>query len=414
MPAARKPDWLCEDFTTFFKGKIDTIQERFINIEPYQPSQLDTLQLERFAPVTSSTLGRIIKQVPPKTCVLDTLPMAKLQELLEGCIPALTHLVNSSLDQGRFCEDWKEAIVKPLIKKITLGKQNSNYRPVSNLSFISKVVEKVMLDQFNSHCQEYNLVPEYQSAYRKRHSCETSLVKLVNDITWNMDNQLVTAIVILDLSAAFDTVDHDLLLEVLGKGFGIVGTARTWYESYLKPRRFREAVENKISQPRQLDYLVPQGSVQGTFLFIAYASTLDQIVDRQLTVNGFADDHSVRIAFKPSKLDHKEELDTIAIMEKSMQDIKVWMDQVRLKMNDSKTEFIYFGWPHQLGKCITNSININNEIVERATSTKYLGTYLDSRLDFKLHIQTKCKAAMLNLLKIKQLGKTLLGQLVTN
>ena len=199
---------------------------------------------------------------------------------------------------------------------------------MSNLCFISKVVEKVTLDQFNSHCQEYNLVPEYQSAYRKKHSCETSLVKLVNDILWNMENQLVTAIVILDLSAAFDTVDHDLLLEVLGKRFGIVGKARTWYESYLKPRQFRVAVEDKISQPRQLDYLVIQGSVQGAFLFIAYASTLDQIVDKQLTLNGFADDHSVRKAFKPSKLDHQEELDTIAIMEQSMQDIKVWMDQV--------------------------------------------------------------------------------------
>ena len=193
-----------------------------------------------------------------------------------------------------------------------------------------------------------------------------------------MENQLVTAIVILDLSAAFDTVDHDILLEVLGKCFGIGGTARTWYESYLKPRRFRVAVEDKISQPRQLDYLVPQGSVQGAFLFIAYASTRDQIVDSQLTLNGFTDDHSVRLAFKPSKLDHKEELDTIVIMEKSMQDIKVWMDQVQLKMNDSKTEFIYFGWPSQLGKCISNSININDEIIERSTNTKYLGAYLDS------------------------------------
>ena len=137
------------------------------------------------------------------------------------------------------------------------------------------------------------------------------------------------------------------------------------------------------------------------FLFIAYASTLEQIVDSQLTLNGFADDHSVRLAFKPSKLDHKEELDTIVIMEKSMQDIKVWMDQVRLKMNNSKTKFIYFGWPSQLGKCISNSINVNEEIIERSTTTKYLGAYLDSRLDFKQHIQTKCKAAMLNLLKIK-------------
>ena len=152
MPPARKPDQLCEDFATFFKGKIDKICERFVNIEPYQPSQLDTPQLERFAPITSSTLGRIITQMPPKTCVLDTLPTAKLQELIDGCLPAPMHLVNSSLIQGKFCKEWKEAIVKPLIKKITLGTQNSNYRPVSNLCFISKIVEKVTLDQFNSNC----------------------------------------------------------------------------------------------------------------------------------------------------------------------------------------------------------------------------------------------------------------------
>ena len=159
--------------------------------------------------------------MPSKTCQLDEIPTAKLQEILEGCLPSLTHLVNSSLDQGKFCDEWKEALVKSLIKKKELGIQNSNYRPVSNLCFISKIVEKVTLDQFNQHCQENDLVPEYQSAYRKKHSCETNLVKLVNDTLRNMENQLVTAIVILDLNAAFDTVDHDLLLEVLGKRFSI-------------------------------------------------------------------------------------------------------------------------------------------------------------------------------------------------
>ena len=85
----------------------------------------------------------------PKTCALDIILTSKLQELLGGCLPAITHLVNSSLDQGAFCEEWKEALVKPLIKKKSLGTQNSNYRPVSNLSFISKIIEKVTLEQFN-------------------------------------------------------------------------------------------------------------------------------------------------------------------------------------------------------------------------------------------------------------------------
>ena len=90
-----------------------------------------------------------------------------------------------------------------------------------------------------------------------------------------------------------------------------------------------------------------------------------------------------------------------------MQDIKVWMDQVRLKMNDSKTEFIYFGWPSQLGKCKIDSINVNGESVERTHTTKYLGAHLDSKLDFKQHIKIKCKAAMLNLHRIKAARKHL-------
>ena len=328
----------------------------------------------------------------PKTCKLDQAPTNKLQEILDGCLLALLHITNRSLELGEFADKWKEAIVKPLIKKKQLGTANSNYRPVSNLSFISKIVEKVTLDQFNSHCDQHSLLPEYQSAYRKHHSCKTSLVKLVNNILRNMEKQLVTAIVILDLSTAFDTVDHDQLLEVLATRFGIQGNALEWYRNYLKPRRFRVAIEEDMSQPRQLDYLVPQGSIQGAFLFIAYASTLDQVMDSsQLELNGFADDHSIRSSFKPSKLDHSKEYRTIAIIEESMQDIKVWMDQVHLKMNDSKTEFIYFGWPSQLDKCITKEIDVNGEHITRSNHTRYLGVYLNQQLDFKLHIQTKAE-----------------------
>ena len=273
-----------------------------------------------------------------------------------------------------------------------------NYRPVSNLQFISKIVEKVTLDQFILHCNNNSLLPNYKSAYRKYYSCETSLVKLVNDILWAMEKQLVTVVDILDLSATFDTVDHDLLLEVLEKQYGIVGTARQWYTSYLKPRMFKVGIRGTTSQPRQLDYSVPQGSVQGAFLFIAYASTLDLVVQPSgLELNGFVDDHSVCTTFKPSKLDHKEELDTIATIESAMLDIKSWIDQVHLKLNESKMEFIYFGWPSQLGKCVATTIDVNGKTITRNNITKYLGAHLDSALNFKQHIKTKCKAAMFNL-----------------
>ena len=126
---SRTSGQLNEDFVSYFLDKIDKIRERFKEIEPYQPSEVDVPQIAKFALVSSSRLGQIIRKMQSKTCQLDEIPTAKLQEILEGCLPSITHIVNSSLDQGKFCKDWKEAIVKPLIKKKELETQNSNYRP---------------------------------------------------------------------------------------------------------------------------------------------------------------------------------------------------------------------------------------------------------------------------------------------
>ena len=134
---------------------------------------------------------------------------------------------------------------------------------------------------------------------------------------------------------------------------------------------------------------------------------------KDLILNGFADDHSVRKTFKPEKLDHCQELNTIAVIEKSMLDIKSWMDAVRLKMNNSKTEFIYFGGSKQLEKCIISQINVNGEWIPRSQMTRYLGAYLNPTLNLKQHIKIKCRAAMLNLLKIKATRKYLTTEACT-
>ena len=116
-----------------------------------------------------------------------------------------------SLGEGVFANKWKTAIIKPLLKKVGLDLITKNYRPVSNLPFMSKLVEKCMLTQFNKHCEDNQLMPDYQSAYRSNYSCETSLVKLLNDVLWDFENQKVVALVALDLSTAFNTVDHEVL-----------------------------------------------------------------------------------------------------------------------------------------------------------------------------------------------------------
>ena len=120
--------------------------------------------------------------MPTKTSESDIIPTKLLKEILPTIISALTKIVNLSIKNGVFSEKFKSAIVKPLIKSLTKGTTQQNYRPVSNLTFISKVVEKITLNQFTKHCDDYHLLPDYQSAYRKFNSCEISLIKLVNDL----------------------------------------------------------------------------------------------------------------------------------------------------------------------------------------------------------------------------------------
>ena len=183
LPETTSNSALVEYFASFFHDKINNIRTRFKDIQPYKPDEKCNVPLlHKFAPILAKELEKTIASMPSKTCALDIMPTARLKEVLGTILPSLAHIFNKSLDQGAFYNKWKEALVKPLVKKKSLGAIKTNYRPVSNLQFISKIVEKVTLDQFTLHCNSNNLLPSYQSAYRKYYSCETSLVKLVNDI----------------------------------------------------------------------------------------------------------------------------------------------------------------------------------------------------------------------------------------
>ena len=150
--------------------------------------------------------------------------------------PVLTLLVNKSLQIGYFPEEWKNALVKPLLKKLGLELVFPSFRPVSNLPFIPKLTEKASVYQLSDHMNKVRPLPSGQSAYRPFHSTETALLKVQSDILLNMDDQKVTLLVMLDLSATFDTIDHSILLETLGSGFGVGGTALKWFTSYLSQR----------------------------------------------------------------------------------------------------------------------------------------------------------------------------------
>ena len=258
-----------------------------------------------------------------------------------------------------------------------------------------------MLLQLSQHCDTNNLQPDYQSAYREHYSCETVVLKLSNDILWAMEKQQVTCLVALDLSAAFDTVDHTTLLAILKCKFGLEGNAIQWFDQYLRPRSFKVTINGKNSSEKDLSLSVPQGSCTGANIFNLYCLPLHEVIPSDLQLSGFTDDHSVRKSFKASS--REEELNTVTSMEACMLNIKNWMDEMRLKMNPSKTEFIYFGFNRQVTKCNTHEMNVAGDLIPRTDLIHYLGVWLDAGLTYKHHIIKKCQAAMANFIRIRSI-----------
>lgn len=172
----------------------------------------------------------------------------------------ITEIVNSSLLSGTVPPQLKQALVTPLLKKTGLD-QNvlKNYRPVSNLPFLAKILEKVVLGQLRSHLESNDLLEEHQSAYRRYHGTETALLDVTCDLLDDADSGKVSVLSLLDLSAAFDTIDHKILLKRLEDTFGITATALKWFDSYIEDRFQSVVIDGRKSKPALLQYGVPQG-----------------------------------------------------------------------------------------------------------------------------------------------------------
>jgi hypothetical protein len=216
MPDSNGPVELANNFCDFFKDKIDTIRSNFTS-DVAQALAYDrdivTSPLLQFREITEDELRKVIQESNNKYCELDPLPTALLKSCLDELIPVLTQIVNLSIRNSEMPFQYKEAIVKPLLKKPSMDRELKNYRPVSNLTFVSKIIEKVIGAQMLKHLHENKIGERLQSAYKCKHSTETALTKVFDELLLNLDNKNCVFLCLLDLSAAFDTVDHGLLIK---------------------------------------------------------------------------------------------------------------------------------------------------------------------------------------------------------
>ncbi len=190
-----------------------------------------------------------------------------------------------------------------------------------------------------------------------------------------MDNQHVTLLVMLDLSAAFDTVNREMLLKKMEHDFGINGTVLNWFRSYIDGRKQGVIVKNTISEEVKVNCGVPQGSYLGPVLFGIYISSLCDVISQHLpNVHGYADDHQLYISFKPEPVSERE---SIKAMETGVSDVRKWMLAIHLMINDSKTEVMLVGSRQQLSKVSVEGIQIGDESIASVSTVKNLGVYLE-------------------------------------
>ena len=330
LPPSTSDEELTEEFAIFFMNNskksgmhlILILNLSLLNKTPASPMITVTCLLKM-------KLKKSLCPFPPNPLNWMYCQPKCIEEIIKIFFSLLTKIINLSLSEGLFVEEWKVAIIHPLLKKLGLDLISKNYRPVSNLPFLSKVVEKCALKQFIKHCDENSLLPTYQSAYRKNYSCETTLVKLFDDLLWLMEQQKVNLLVVIDLSATFDTVDHGILIDVLNTAFNVGGKSLNWFKSYLYPRSSKVNIGKCFSSNQDLCFSVPQRSLCGPVLYNAYASTMNTVVPPSIAIHAYVDEHALKKELNSSI--PQEEVETAKSLSNCLDKVKDWMNSCHLR-----------------------------------------------------------------------------------
>ena len=303
LPDSDSDNELANKFATYFNDKIESIHEEIRGKnygKPTYSKNTNVTPLSEFHELTNEDVIQILKNNNGKSCELDPIPTKILLKYKHSFVPILKQIINTSLKAGEFPDGLKIAIIRPLLKKLGLELILKNYRPVANLPFVGKLIEKAVWYQTHEHVKENGLDDDLQSSYKPGYSTETALIKVQNDILNEIDKGKAVILLLLDLSAAFDMVDHQLLLDILRNKFRIEGTALKWFKSYLTGRKWKVVINGTYSCDQEATCGVPQGSILGPLLFNMYLSDLHKIAENSnMYRKSFADDNQLYTAFIP-------------------------------------------------------------------------------------------------------------------
>ena len=398
---------LANHFSNFFTEKIQNVISTLPNTGGINIPQITNNTLDTLSPTSFDEIRSIIMSSSSKSSELDPIPTSLLKQCLPAILPSIVTIINTSLDLGIVPEAMKTAAVRPTLKKSNLNSEClQNYRPISNLSYLSKLAERVAFSRLRTYFIHNNLIDNFQSAYRPHHSVETLLTNLVDSVLSEMDKGNITLLVLLDMSSAFDTIDHKILVKRLNS-FGITGTALQWFTSYIENRTQYVSVNNTKSDKSRLLYGVPQGSVGGPLLFSVYLQPISTIIkNHNIRYHCYADDIQLFVSVPPSSDAIAEAMKSIETCICAMTD---WMNSNSLKMNESKTEFMILGSKNSLMKANHNQLvlHVGNQAILPASRVRNLGVIFDSNMSFIDQVSSISKSVRYQLRNLGFIRQTL-------
>ncbi len=352
---------------------------------------------------------KIIKGIKTKSMGVDDITVDMLNKSVHYCLYPLTHIINYSISHNEFPDLWKKANVTP-IPKLNNPSSCKDFRPISLLCIISKILEKIISKQVITYLTDLNLLNPVQSGYRADHSTATALLKVITDIIDGLDRNDVAILALLDYSKAFDTVNHRLVLAKL-KALGFMSEALSWFSSYLSGRCQRVKQDRNFSGWLDVENGVPQGSILGPLLFIVTSINIkDAIVSAEHHM--YADDTQVYMTSSLSNLPSNVEL-----FNSDLNSIEKWSKKNALKLNPQKCSYMFIGSRHNLNKIAESSLpllKIGDTPLPQVDRCKNLGVIFDSHFNWESHINKLVSHSYLKLKSIYRFKHLLSPQLKLN
>uniref|UniRef100_A0A8C6NNP0 Reverse transcriptase domain-containing protein n=1 Tax=Nothobranchius furzeri TaxID=105023 RepID=A0A8C6NNP0_NOTFU len=392
----------CVNFLSFFVDKVNKVRSSISTSALSPPHQTSTrpIILDSFAPVSLPELTKLVNSMKTSACPFDILPSSLFKSAFTSIGPSVLSRINASLVSGQIPAYFKNAVIYPLLKKPSLNPSlHSSFRPISKLPFISKILEKVVAKQLTPALDEHNIYDSFQSGFRRAHSTETALLRVSNDLLTHRDAGDCSVLVLLDLTAAFDTDDHQLILERLRDWVGLSGTALEWF-SYLSERSFSVVISKFRSSNTSLTHGVPQGSVQGPLLFLLYLLPLQHILSsfKGISYHLYADDIQLYIFFKP------HEMSKLQLLHTCLGSIKTWLAGSFLQLNEDKTEILICA-PDMLVPKVRDSFG--QLASHTKPSVRNLGVTFDPALTLDSHVSSLVRSSFFHLRNIAKLSPIL-------